>query len=292
MLQESRNLLSIIIPVFRSAQTLPLLVSEVERVLLESGICYEIVLVDDCSGDDTWETIANLSIHSLNVRGIRLSENVGQFEATLIGIRYSLGDLIVNMDDDLEHPIQDIPKLYHQLKSSPQLKIIFGMDRKKYQKKGKSTRLQEFRNIIVNLFWGKYPTDSFRIFKRSMVFKEDKFLVEFPMLEIYMKHYVRRKEVSYVHVDFQKRQHGVSGYNFRRKLAVFFEYSPYYFSKSSFYIIGVFSFLFFSIAIVYWKGTLFIALPFYILLILALMKRNKKIKMPSYSDSVNFNTAC
>lgn len=284
--------ISVVIPVYNSESSLPTLCEQLDSLFQSLSIIYEIVLVDDNSPDNSWKVIDRLAKSYTTIRGVKLSSNQGQFMATLIGIKASKGQMILNMDDDLEHPIQDIPKLYRQLKSLPQLKIVFGMDLEKYEKKGKSTRLQELRNIVVNFFWRKYPTDSFRIFKRSMVFEEDKFLVEFPMLEIYMKHYVKRTEVSYVHVDFQKRHHGVSGYNFRRKLAVFFECSPYYFSKSRFYIIGVFSFLFFSIATVYWKGILFIALLFYILLILALMKRNIKIKIPGYSDSVNFNTSC
>lgn len=224
--------ISIVIPVYKSERTLPVLIKSTVAFLTELAITHEIILVDDCSPDSSWKCITEISKEYPSVRGIRLPKNKGQFLATLIGIERSKGQLIVNMDDDLEHPVSEISSLYNYLKSHENLKVVFGMSQRKYDIKGNCDGVQRVRNLFLNFFWNKYPTDSFRIFRREVVFRDEIFSVTSPMLEIHFKHYVREKFVGYVEVNRNPRLLGTSNYNFFSKIKLFFKYTPYFISKT------------------------------------------------------------
>jgi len=107
--------LSVVIPAYKSHAILPVLVSRLEAVLLPSPHRYEILLIDDGSMDDTWNTIDQLTRTHDNLRGISLTRNYGQHNALLCGIRAAHGAVIVTMDDDLQHSPEDIPKLLAEI---------------------------------------------------------------------------------------------------------------------------------------------------------------------------------
>lgn len=97
---------SIVVPVYRSAQILPSLIVEILRTMRQLGLEYrfEMVFVDDASPDDSWNAICKLSESHAFVTGIRLRKNVGQHNALMAGLRQAKGDILVLMDDDLQHP--------------------------------------------------------------------------------------------------------------------------------------------------------------------------------------------
>ena len=110
---------SIVIPVYRSRDCLAPLVEELTAVLssaIPSG-SYEIVLVNDDSPDDSWAEIARLAAAFFPVKGVSLSRNFGQHNATMAGLRESLGRYVVVMDDDLQHPPSAIPDILASLRS-------------------------------------------------------------------------------------------------------------------------------------------------------------------------------
>jgi glycosyltransferase involved in cell wall biosynthesis len=109
------SFLSVVVPVYNSAGTLGLLVERVETVLAERGGEYELVLVNDGSGDGSWERIAELAAGDEHVRGVDLMRNYGQHNALLAGIRAARGDVVVTIDDDLQNPPEEIPKLLAKL---------------------------------------------------------------------------------------------------------------------------------------------------------------------------------
>ncbi len=107
--------LSVIVPAYRSAATLPQLVANLGPVLQGLEGPSELVLVDDGSPDTTWETITSLSRQHSWVRGIRLMRNFGQHNALLAGVRAARFDRIATMDDDLQNPPEELPKLLARL---------------------------------------------------------------------------------------------------------------------------------------------------------------------------------
>ncbi len=107
--------LSIVIPVYRSAAGLPLLIEALESVLPSLADQYEVMLVDDCSPDQSWQAIQALARAHPHVRGFTLMRNYGQHNALLYGIRQARHEIIVTMDDDLQHPPAEIHKLLAKL---------------------------------------------------------------------------------------------------------------------------------------------------------------------------------
>src|SRR5947199_1067640 len=95
---------SVVVPVFRAEQTLRRLHEEVSEVLTELGARFEIIYVEDAGGDGSWSIIAELARTDPRVRGLRMSRNYGQHNALLCGIRAARYEVILTMDDDLQHP--------------------------------------------------------------------------------------------------------------------------------------------------------------------------------------------
>jgi undecaprenyl-phosphate 4-deoxy-4-formamido-L-arabinose transferase len=85
------------------------------EVLPRVATQHEIILVNDGSGDRSWEVISELSSHTPAVRGLNLMRNYGQHNALLCGIRAAKYEVIVTMDDDLQHPPEEIPRLLARL---------------------------------------------------------------------------------------------------------------------------------------------------------------------------------
>lgn len=103
--------LSIVVPVYNSATTLRQLVERVTGVAAGLGMPFELILVNDGSSDASWETICRLAHEVPTVRGINLSRNSGQHNALLCGIRAARHELIATLDDDLQNPPEELPRL-------------------------------------------------------------------------------------------------------------------------------------------------------------------------------------
>lgn len=106
---------SVVIPVYNSQRTLQDLVQRLEPVLQQVTDRYELILVDDGSRDDSWATIERVARDREWVVGIQLMRNYGQHNALLCGIRHAQNEIIVTMDDDLQNPPEEIPKMLARL---------------------------------------------------------------------------------------------------------------------------------------------------------------------------------
>jgi glycosyltransferase involved in cell wall biosynthesis len=111
----SANSLSIVVPVYNSESTLDELAARLAIVLPAITERYEVVLVNDGSRDGSWEKICDLAGQYPWVLGIKLMRNYGQHNAILCGVRAANFEIIVTMDDDLQHPPEEIPKLLNKL---------------------------------------------------------------------------------------------------------------------------------------------------------------------------------
>jgi glycosyltransferase involved in cell wall biosynthesis len=107
--------LSIVVPVYNSAGTLPTLVDRIEGAVAPLGSEHEIVLVNDGSSDASWRVIEELAGARRQVRGLDLMRNYGQHNALLAGIRAARHPVVVTLDDDLQNPPEEIPKLLRTL---------------------------------------------------------------------------------------------------------------------------------------------------------------------------------
>jgi len=114
-IEPDARTLSIVVPVYNSDEALPKLIARLEPVLAEHSDAYEVILVDDCSHTDSWRVIEDLAATRQWLIGIRLMRNYGQHNALLCGIRRARYEIIVTLDDDLQNPPEEIPKLLAQL---------------------------------------------------------------------------------------------------------------------------------------------------------------------------------
>lgn len=105
------TLVSVVIPVYNSESILPTLLQRLEAVLRQHANRFEVVLVNDGSRDRSWETIRQLAAQNRWVHGINFMRNYGQHNALLCGLRAAQFPVIVTMDDDLQNPPEEIPKL-------------------------------------------------------------------------------------------------------------------------------------------------------------------------------------
>jgi dolichol-phosphate mannosyltransferase len=108
----TKRIISIVVPVFEEAESLPALHGGIAAAMQEvADFGYELLLVDDGSRDESWDVIASLHEHDPRVKGVRLSRNFGHQAAVTAGYRYATGDAVITMDADLQHP----PELLSQM---------------------------------------------------------------------------------------------------------------------------------------------------------------------------------
>jgi glycosyltransferase involved in cell wall biosynthesis len=116
--------ISAVVPVYNSAEGLAKLVERIDGALSRLDQDYEIVLVDDGSSDASWDTLTSLATDYKVVNAIRLQRNSGQHSALLCGIRNSCFDKTVTLDDDLQNPPEEIPRLLERL--SEGFDVVYG----------------------------------------------------------------------------------------------------------------------------------------------------------------------
>ena len=115
---------SVVVPVYRSAETIRKLVRSLTETLERIGEPFEIILVEDAGPDPSWTHISSIAEADARVRGIRLSRNYGQHNALLCGIRAARFDRTVTLDDDLQNPPEEIPILLSALDA--QTDVVYG----------------------------------------------------------------------------------------------------------------------------------------------------------------------
>src|SRR5262249_43646512 len=106
---------SVVVPVYNSSGTLRELIRRLEEVLRSVAEAYEVILVNDGSADASWNVVTELTLSYPWVLGINLMRNYGQHNALLCGIRSAAYEVVVTLDDDLQHPPEEIPKLLAKL---------------------------------------------------------------------------------------------------------------------------------------------------------------------------------
>lgn len=115
---------SVVIPVYNSEASLAQVVKSTRAVLLDQGTSVEFILIDDDSDDGSWDVVTQLAATIDNVRGLRLRRNYGQHSALLAGIRVARAPVIITMDDDGQHPPQEVPRLLAALSGNHD--VVYG----------------------------------------------------------------------------------------------------------------------------------------------------------------------
>ena len=141
--------LSIVVPVYRGETLVEPLVARLSKALPTFAKKYEIILVNDGSPDGSWEIIEQLVKKYKWVRGFRLMRNYGQHNATLCGVRLARYDVIVTMDQDLQHPPEDIPLLLAELEKG--FDVVYGSPKKLPQGFIRNMLTANIKRILANI---------------------------------------------------------------------------------------------------------------------------------------------
>ena len=123
--------LSVVIPLYNEAESLPELHAWIKRVADDNKLDYEIIFVDDGSNDGSWQVIENLQHTYPEVKGIKFRRNYGKSPALYCGFKAALGDVVITMDADLQDSPDEIPALIHMIKDEG-YDLVSGWKKKRY----------------------------------------------------------------------------------------------------------------------------------------------------------------
>lgn len=211
---------SIVVPVFNAALTLADLHAGLVEHLEPLGEPFEIILVDDCSGDESWRIIGQLAEKDPRVKGLQLMKNSGQGAATMAGLAESGGRLVVTMDDDLQNPPYEVPALLRFLEENPGIDAVFGKPRNKqhrYWRRAGSAFINRLSNAMFAQEAG-FKLTSFRAIRREVVLPLLTLNSNQPPIGALVSTLTPR--IINIEVDHAPRSAGTSGYNLRRLLKV------------------------------------------------------------------------
>jgi dolichol-phosphate mannosyltransferase/undecaprenyl-phosphate 4-deoxy-4-formamido-L-arabinose transferase len=211
--------ISVVVPVYRSEQSLAELVSGLVDVLGAMERPFEIVLVDDCSPDNSWRELVRLrEKFGKVVRPARLLTNSGQHNAILCGFSLVTGDVVVTMDDDLQNPPDQVPLLVAAIDQGYDL-AIGAYERKMHDRvantKGRTIDWLQRRMFSLP---STFQLTSFRAIRRSVVDAVNQMGGSYP----YITSMLLSNVSKYVNVPVrhEPRKFGASNYNFRRGISL------------------------------------------------------------------------
>ena len=123
--------ISVIIPLFNEADSLPELMQWIDRVMQEHRYTYEVIMIDDGSDDDSWIRIEQLRTQYQSLKGIRFQRNYGKSAALNEGFKAAQGDIVVTMDADLQDSPDEIPEFYNMIVNDG-FHLVSGWKKKRY----------------------------------------------------------------------------------------------------------------------------------------------------------------
>ena len=218
---DMSQLVSFVIPCYRSSKTIGGVVEEIDKAMKRlSKYRYEIILVNDCSPDETFEVIRGICAERKDICGINLARNFGQHAALMAGFHYVRGDILVCLDDDGQTPADEVGKLLAKLEEG--YDAVYA----RYEHKQHST----FRNLgsKVNEWMARVMIGKPKELYLSSYFAVKRFVVD-EMLRYsnpypYVIGLVLRttNRITNVDVNHREREIGTSGYTVGKLFALWF----------------------------------------------------------------------
>lgn len=209
---------SIVVPVYRSEAILPHLAAKIRDAFVALPWTYELILVNDVSPDASWEVIADLAGKHAEIRGICLTRNVGQHNATMAGLGQVRGDIVVIMDDDLQHPPEAISRLLEAIRAGADVCYTRYANRQHdaWKKIGSwfndrvaTTLLQKPRGLYLS---------SFKALRRNIADQVVRYDGPYAYVDGLILDITRRIDV--ITIEHQARFAGEGNYNLRRSISL------------------------------------------------------------------------
>lgn len=267
--------ISVVVPVFNAENSLEELFSRIQNTLQGVQKNFEVILVDDYSKDKSWLIIQQLKkLAPELIKGVRLSRNYGQHNATLCGISHAKGDFIVTIDDDLEFSPEDIPLLMNEQERT-NVDLVYGVDKNRYISAVRKTSTFIYKKLAKWNHDDFRPNgSSFRLIKSSLAkaildnSRNYSFIDEFVLWHTYL--------VSSVEINVNKKQNRESRYTkwglfiLLRDLSVISSVAPLRLISFIGILMVTFNFLF-GLVLIYRKFILSITVPGYTSIIVAIL---------------------
>ena len=211
---------SVVIPAYRSQATLVELTDRLSQVLPHEFEKFEVIIINDGSPDQTWDCIEGLAKKYPWVRGVNLMRNYGQHNATLCGILQAKYELIVTMDDDLQHPPEEIPHLIAKLEEG--YDVVYGIPNTKVHNWWRTWFSSWIKKLLSFVMGVKSMRGigSFRAFKSKL----RKAFIGFNKPEVIVDILLSwgTHKFGYVSVEENPRLQGQSNYSFRKLMQLAF----------------------------------------------------------------------
>lgn len=211
MMMQEKPLISVVIPVFNEESTVGDVIERVKATVKKMGFPYEILVIDDCSTDNSLEVSK-----SKNVKVYQLKKHMGKGHALRLGFKEAKGKIIVTLDSDGSHRPEELPMLLEPILKD-EADIVIGSrflcKENIFSNKLNKTGVQLF-NLLIRMLVGKTATDSqsgYRAFKSTVLkkihLKSNGYEIESEMLVKALKSGFKSKEVS---IKFEQRTYGKS----------------------------------------------------------------------------------
>ncbi len=201
---------SVVVPVFNSNESLVELFSRLLDVFNGLGCSFEVVFVEDCGTDASWQTIVELKQkYPEHIKAVRLNKNFGQHSATMCGFTFAKGERVITIDDDLQNPPEEILKLisaYEENNSD----ITYGIYTKKQHSFARNVLSKSVKKSNKIFLKGTDKGSSFRLLSKRIVQRVLEHNITFIFVDEVIHWYTNK--ISFVSVEHKKREHSKSGY--------------------------------------------------------------------------------
>lgn len=213
-----RPMYSVVIPVYRSAEILPTLVARLCDSFDLLRLSYEIIFVDDCSPDDSWEVLLKLrSQMPSRIMAIRLMRNFGQHNALMCGFRHARGEFIMTMDDDLQNPPEEIPKLLEAINQG-NFDVVYGVPTHKQHAVGRNLGSRLVNTFFRAVFRTRVTVTSYRVIRRELLDAILSYNLNFTYIDGLLAWNTQR--IGQVNVEHHARNIGNSGYSLSKLITL------------------------------------------------------------------------
>ena len=211
---------SVVVPVYNSEPSLGELCNRIDTIFEKLGESYEIILVDDSSFDKSWEVMKTLREKNNNVKIIQLMKNFGQHNAIMCGFQHASGKYVITMDDDLQNPPEEIPKLIEEIKKGYDAVIgALGSKQDTLMKKAGSSFVRYLNSKIFrtpkNMMFS-----SFRIMTKAVAYEISVLKTPYPFISGML--FSVTHNITNVTVKHERRKYGHSNYTFSRLIKLAF----------------------------------------------------------------------
>jgi len=220
---------SVVVPVYNSEASLPELFDRLSATMKALGEAYEIVFVNDASHDNSLSVLQSLKERDHHVVVIDLFRNFGQHNALMCGFKYCQGEYIITMDDDLQNPPEEIPKLIAKINEG--YDAVIASYKKKKDKGYKNLGSYIMRKMTQKIFSLKnnLTFSSFRIIRRNIVDELRSMNSPFPYISGMILQITRN--IVNTEVEHHTRKFGQSNYTLKRLIkfsfSLFINYSTF-----------------------------------------------------------------